>query len=354
MSSPSPVHIKDTFGAIFIGALVTMTIYGITTLQAYFYYLSFPQDGIKTKLLVASIWVLDTMHAIFMCHALHHYLIDQFGNAAALRDGTWTVFSSIAINVIMAFIVQWYASCLLECALSDPHSISFFTQRIFKLSPLDRRWWIAGVIGFFVFAHFVFGIQTVVYLFIKKQFARLKEVALTSALPFGVSAIISDITIAAALCMLLRNSRTTFEDTNTVINRLIIFAINRCILTSAMAILETIVFTILPNSFYSLAIDFVIGKLYANSLLAVLNSRARLRSGTTQEESSATEMSLRFNVTSAVANHQTSLLQVRTRDRDRSNIADEEKGDQRIVTVSTTASNHSRKDGRTLDEGLAL
>ncbi|CAA7267161.1 unnamed protein product [Cyclocybe aegerita] len=340
MSSPSPVHIKDTFGAIFIGALVTMTIYGITTLQAYFYYLSFPQDGIKTKLLVASIWILDTIHAIFMCHALHYYLIDQFGNAAALRDGTWTVFMSIAINVIMAFIVQ-----------------CFFTQRIFKLSPLDRRWWIAGIIGFFVFAHFVFGIQTVVYLFIKKQFSRLKEVALNNALPFGISAIISDITIAAALCMLLRNSRTTFEDTNTVINRLIIFAINRCILTSAMAILETIVFTVLPNSFYSLAIDFVIGKLYANSLLAVLNSRARLRSGTTQEESSATEMSLRFNVTSAVANHQTSLLQVRTRDRDslrRSNIADEEKGDQRIVTVSTTASNHSRKDGRTLDEGLAL
>ncbi|KAG6837375.1 hypothetical protein H0H93_010533 [Arthromyces matolae] len=37
-------------------------------------------------------------------------------------------------------------------------------------------------------------------------------------------------------------------------------------------------FTALPNSFYSFAFDFIIGKLYANSLLATLNSRSALRS----------------------------------------------------------------------------
>ena len=98
-------------------------------------------------------------------------------------------------------------------------------------------------------------------------------------------------------------------------------------LARAVAIVETVVFSVLLNSFYSFAIDFVIGKrrrfssiigftdflgVYANSLLAVLNSRATLRAEV-REGCSDTEMSTRFNIaSSAVANHQTSLIQVRS------------------------------------------
>ena len=81
----------------------------------------------------------------------------------------------------------------------------------------------------------------------------------------------------------------------------------------AAAVAETIVFSILPNSFYSLAIDFVIGKcsskspsliikrrlimikVYANSLLAVLNSRAALESNS-RNVSDSTELSTSFHV----------------------------------------------------------
>ncbi|KAF8962751.1 hypothetical protein BDZ97DRAFT_1091787 [Flammula alnicola] len=313
MASADALDITDTFGALLIGALVTMTIYGITTLQAYFYYVSFPRDGRATKLLVALIWSLDTIHAIFMCHALHFYLIVGFVDHSLLINGTWSLFMSVAINVILAFIVQ-----------------AFFTHRIFLLCSVGKRNWVTGVIGFFVIAHFgeqhfefdmirqglqpsrkVFGIMTVVNLFVKKRFILLQEVSLSSVVPFGIATILSDIMIAVAL----------------VINKLIIFAINRCILTSAVAIVEMIIFKVLPNSFYSFAIDFVIGKLYANSLLAVLNARAKLRSDL-REDFSSTEMSTRFNITSAVANHQTNLIQVRTRESSRNNInTDPEKVD---------------------------
>lgn len=80
-----------------------------------------------------------------------------------------------------------------------------------------------------------------------------------------------------------------------------------------MAVVETIVFSVLPNSFYSLAIDFVIGKcssmspsliikrplitiiVYANSLLAVLNSRAALGSNS-RDLSDSTVLSTSFHV----------------------------------------------------------
>lgn len=294
MASPHTFDISDTFGALLIGALVTTTIYGITTLQAYLYYISFPKDGNATKLLVASIWGLDTLHVIFMCHAVHYYLIVGFVDHSVLVDGTWTLFMSLTVNILLAFIVQL-----------------FFTHRIFLLCSPQKRWWVTGMIGVCVVAHFSFGMNTVVNLFKKKAFVRLKEISFSSAVPFGVFAILSDILIAVALCVLLDSNRSSFEDTNSIINKLIIFAINRCILTSAVAIVETIVFSVLPNSFYSFAIDFVIGKLYANSLLAVLNSRSRAEP---RHDYGSTEMSTRFNISSAVANHQTSLFQVRTRD----------------------------------------
>lgn len=87
--------------------------------------------------------------------------------------------------------------------------------------------------------------------FIKREFARLREVSvspsiwksilnglldfltqISSVLPFGVLAILSDILIAIALCLLLDSNRSDFEDTNLLINKLIVYAINRCILTS--------------------------------------------------------------------------------------------------------------------------
>jgi len=175
---------------------------------------------------------------------------------------------------------------------------------------------VAGAIGFFVVSHFVFGIKTVVNLFATKEFIRLKTLSFSSVIPFGISTILSDILIAIALCVLLHNNRSDFGDTNSIINKLIIYAIHRCILTSAVAIAETVVFSALPDTFYSFAMDFIIGKLYANSLLAVLNSRAILRASSGADLSS-TELSTRFHVASAVANHQTSLFQVRTRGSDR-------------------------------------
>jgi len=332
MSSGSTtiVVIGDTFGALFIGALIAMAVYGITTLQTYFYYMSFPKDDIAIKLLVGSIWILDTLHVVFMCHALYFYLILGFGNPQALVDGTWTLLSSIGVNVIVSFIAQ-----------------CFFTERIFQLCPPRKRWWVTGIIWITVLAHLVFGMETVVFLFIKKEFSRFKEVTLIAAVPFGICAVISDILIAVALCVLLGSNRSAFQDTNNIINKLIIFAINRCILTSAVAVAETIIFSVLPNSFYSVAMDFIIGKLYANSLLAVLNSRVMLDTNS-RDASDSTELSTSFHA-SAVAHHQNNILsQVRTRESNR--VPDTDKGNRHMITMESNPP--TLNTGRSLEKSL--
>ncbi|KAF5371827.1 hypothetical protein D9615_009571 [Tricholomella constricta] len=290
------LDIGRTFGAMFIGALLTMSVYGITTLQTYFYYTYYPKDAYGTKALVAIIWMLDTLHVILMCHSMYYYLISGFGNALMLVEGNWSLFTSIAINVIIAFVVQ-----------------CFFTKRIYTLSPDRIKWWLSGIIGLTVFAHFFFGMETVVYFFKKREFSRLKELNFISVLPFAITAILSDILIATALVLLLASNLSDFEDTNTIINRLIVYAINRCILTSAVAVIEVVVFVAVPNSFYSFAFDFIIGKLYANSLLATLNSRKALRGKGQDDNSRATSTSFRL---ASVATHDdpTSMIRAPSRE----------------------------------------
>ncbi|KAF9468446.1 hypothetical protein BDZ94DRAFT_786545 [Collybia nuda] len=263
MSAPAPhsrIVIDDTYGAAFIGALFTAMLYGLTTLQTYFYFVYYPKDGMEIKSLVSLVWILDTVQTILVSLCMYHYLVTNYANPPALAIGHWSLFVSVAMNVTIAFFVQ-----------------CFFTVRIFRLSHPKIRWWLSSIIALVVFAHFCFGIETVVFLFIKKELKRLPEITLIAATPFAALAVLSDIFIAAALCVLLHGSRTGFRRTNTLVTTLIIYAINRCLLTSVVAVAEVIVFAVSPESLWFLAIDFVIGKLYANSLLATLNSRNSLR-----------------------------------------------------------------------------
>ncbi|KAI6099241.1 hypothetical protein EDD16DRAFT_531211 [Pisolithus croceorrhizus] len=62
-----------------------------------------------------------------------------------------------------------------------------------------------------------------------------------------------------------------------LMNTLIIYAVNRCLLTLPVIVAEVVV-TIAGQAAWSMGLNFIIGKLYANSLLASLNSREHLRS----------------------------------------------------------------------------
>lgn len=84
----------DTFGVMLIGSFIAMGVYGITTLQTYFYFLYYPKDGTSIKWLVGMTWALDTLHVTLMCHAVHHYLIRGFTETAVLRNGVWSLYVS--------------------------------------------------------------------------------------------------------------------------------------------------------------------------------------------------------------------------------------------------------------------
>ncbi|KAF5353533.1 hypothetical protein D9756_007836 [Leucocoprinus leucothites] len=227
--------------------------------QTYFYYVHYPDDGFDIKALVSLIWLLDSLHMAIVSYCIYYYLVINYNNPPALGH-IRSLFMSVGLNVIIAFVVQ-----------------CFFTRKIHILCGPKFKWFVTSIISLSVVAHLAFGLETVVFLFIKKELSKLPEMTLIAATPFAITAVLSDIFIAGALCWLLHGSKTNFKRTNTVISKLIVYAINRCLLTSLVAVGEVIAFSASPHTLWYLAIDFVIGKLYANSLLATLNSRQSIK-----------------------------------------------------------------------------
>ncbi|ETW83487.1 hypothetical protein HETIRDRAFT_383555 [Heterobasidion irregulare TC 32-1] len=86
--------IDTSFGALFDGALLAFVVYGITCSQVLKYFINYPQDSRSTKLLVAVIWMLDTLHRCITIHCLWFYLVSKGnGNLLLLQRANWCLLS---------------------------------------------------------------------------------------------------------------------------------------------------------------------------------------------------------------------------------------------------------------------
>ncbi|KAI6106475.1 hypothetical protein EDD16DRAFT_184478 [Pisolithus croceorrhizus] len=99
--------------------------------------------------------------------------------------------------------------------------------------------------------------------------------------PATSAIVLAEVLITVSLCVLLYDggSRSTAPRTKRLLNTLIVYAVNRCLLTLLVTVAEVSVLAdpAQPAS-WTMALECIVGKLYANSLLASLNTREYLRS----------------------------------------------------------------------------
>jgi hypothetical protein len=93
----------------------------------------------------------------------------------------------------------------------------------------------------------------------------------------AAAAATGDIVITAVLCYLLNDSRTGVGRTNTIINKLIKYAINRGAMTSVCALLNLVFFVSLPETFVFMVPLLPSGQLYVISVVSMLLARHGLR-----------------------------------------------------------------------------
>ncbi|KIJ97605.1 hypothetical protein K443DRAFT_105442 [Laccaria amethystina LaAM-08-1] len=251
------VDVPRTFGAILIGGLFASIMAGTVAVQVIVYFKLYPQDSYRLKLLVLWVWFLDTCHTICIWVSLWNYLIDHFGDTGRIHyiptltlienQATLTIFVHLCVNATVSKR-NW--------ALTIPIVRNRFV--IFIHHARDTCLSSAGRCLRYI---------TTSEMIILHSFplfkARFRWV-FTTGLVLSSSV---DVLITGSLFFLLQTSRTSAPDLNAIIDSLIRYAFETGSLTCAGTVISLVCWLAMPNNLIFMGLHFVIGKLYANSLL---------------------------------------------------------------------------------------
>ncbi|KAJ7041084.1 hypothetical protein C8F04DRAFT_1305975 [Mycena alexandri] len=225
-SSWMQTNIDNTFGLLFIVAIVSACLYGVGILQFWLYIRKYhSRDGLVLKLLVIAVMVCDTFQQGLLCHAVYKYLGIPL-HIPSYDQITRLTVSSISDRAILPTVVKFYC------------------WRILK----------------------VFDLLGVNYHYSGMKLATFEE--LLSLRPLSIAGniiyAVADMTISAVLIILLYSAKTAglFKRTTDLINRLIA-AFSNTFLYSLLFLGNN------PASHFTTKE----GRFYTNSLLVTLNCR---------------------------------------------------------------------------------
>ncbi|EIW57917.1 uncharacterized protein TRAVEDRAFT_65520 [Trametes versicolor FP-101664 SS1] len=250
------VDLERTFGAYLVCTCLACIMFGLTTHQTYRYYRLYPTDLLSLKILVFIILMLDVLHTISGIHICYFYLVTNFFNPGRLADGVW----SIRLIILETGLIILCSHC-------------FYARRLFFLS--NRNWIPVATIASLLLVEIGFCIAAAIESFVQVSFAKFirYNYLLWTIL---VVAVAIDVLAAGTLTYYLRKSRTGFRKTDSMVDILMVYAINTGLSTSILSVAALICALVMPDNLVYSAILLICSKMYSNSLLAVLNSRRSL------------------------------------------------------------------------------
>ncbi|KAG2133344.1 hypothetical protein DEU56DRAFT_811163 [Suillus clintonianus] len=266
----------NTLGALLVGFAVSATAFGMLTIQVFTYYRRFPQDKAAYKALAALIWTISLVDQSFIGYAVYFYTITNYLDPLPLATGKpqWTLILQMTLGAVVGAIVK---AC--------------FTLRVWRFSY--RNWWLTGFLFLMVIAQLSTATVFTVKCFQISSFAHMIVLKSLGSISLGIG-VVTDMSIAAALCFYLQKMRSSHTTTaDSMINTLIIYAVNTGLLTSTISLSTLVLFNIMPTNFVFICMYFVLSKLYAISFLATLNTRKIIRGrGTDREGGKSTSFSM--------------------------------------------------------------
>ncbi|KIJ37775.1 hypothetical protein M422DRAFT_69187 [Sphaerobolus stellatus SS14] len=266
--------LDNTFGALLIAAVIAGALWGISTVQAYWYFVTYPKDILSLKLLVTLMWVTDTVHQALITHIIYYYLITHYFDPLNLDYAVWSLTFQCIFEFIPCFCVQ-----------------SFFLMRIWVLSR--GKWAFVVPPAFLILSKLALSMVWTI------KCSRLKSVTEGLAQEHSVAAAINgcaaagDIILAVTMVILLHRSRTGMRQSDSILEKLTLYTVNTGVITSLASIVTLITAEVWKHAFIYAIFYFCTGRLYVNTILASLNARKALKS-----QGSVMEMSNSFRAKS--------------------------------------------------------
>ncbi|KAJ6457264.1 hypothetical protein C8R45DRAFT_1033092, partial [Mycena sanguinolenta] len=256
--------VPSTMGALLLGGLFASMLSGVVSVQTLLYFRMYKGDPVKFKVLVLGVWGLDTLHTAFIWAGLWDYLIVFYGGDfnTKINSIPWSISMTVVITAIVTFLVH-----------------CFFVHRIFLLSR-GNLFMVSPVI-ILALLRLAAASVTTGKMFQYKSFDVFKQHARwIFTLGLAVSSAV-DVLITSLLFYLFQSKKPDTGHLKHVMDKLMLYAFETGSLTCIATIVALICWVTMSQNLIFLGLHFVIGKLYANSLLATLNTRRNIRRGST-------------------------------------------------------------------------
>ncbi|KAJ7080924.1 hypothetical protein B0H15DRAFT_474013 [Mycena belliarum] len=257
---PPSLRIVDFSGPLIIAVLLHWGLFGTLSVQIYLYYQAFPNDRPSTKCLVYIVYVIELAQTILMTHDIFLVFGAGFGNLVALTKIYFDWLTVPVMSGVVALIGQ-----------------SFYAYRVYVLS---ESWIIPLLIVVISLTSTAGAFVTGALSFQAGNIIRLnsRNTSVAVGVWCGASAL-SDVMIAICMTYYLTKRDTGYRQTRVLISKLIRLTIETGSLTAVVVLTGLALFFAFPSRTYYTAAAAIIPKLYANSMLAVLNARLQILGG---------------------------------------------------------------------------
>ncbi|KAJ7260479.1 hypothetical protein B0H12DRAFT_1107526 [Mycena haematopus] len=266
MSDPpaamGPHPVDRTFillwGVQFIAYTLDIALWGVAVVLVLQYFRTYyKKDPPLIRTVVATLLLVTTIHALFLAKNDYKDFVSLFGDF----EGQDIIPYEANVMICAAFVVAFVAQL-------------FYATRIWVLSRGDWRYVTPVVL--LAILQLSFGIAQTAEVAIVHRYSKLESTVVTSTAQ-GAASAACDITITAILCYILRKSRTGIQRTDSVLEKMIIYAFNRGSVTSLMALLQLILFIAMPGTLVFTLFILPNCHVYVISVCSMLMSRETLR-----------------------------------------------------------------------------
>ncbi|KAH8077726.1 hypothetical protein BXZ70DRAFT_962254 [Cristinia sonorae] len=248
-----PPHVAQITGPLLLGYFFNWLLAGALSVQAYVYYLGFPDDPLSQKGSVTVLYTLEILQLVLCTKDAFAEFGTGFGDADRLNSVGLLWFSVPVLSALIALIVQ-----------------SFYAWKIWSSS---KRIWVSAVIAVLSLAQCAAGIYDGVLSVHVGDLDELAKRHRSSTILRGAAAIACDVMIVISMFRQKSKPRPPARGPDRIISEISEAVIESGLLCTIFAALELGLFLGFRGTTYYYAPGLSLSKLYSNSLLALLNSR---------------------------------------------------------------------------------
>lgn len=249
---PSQAVLNLTLGAFLLGAVASAILFGIFCQQCFTFLKMFSDESKTLKYSVWVLWSFGMANLALGLYTIYTVLVTEVGTLSVKIPNTLA--GSVIITVVSDLIVRsWFM-----------YRIWILSERRWALLVLPTAWNVAAL-----------GVGLALSIRLMELDTTPYPASLNQLLVTDIAFIIAtDFYVAATICYFLRRHGSCVSlRTRSIVNTLMVYAINTGLVTSLGWLICLITHIVLPNSLIMNGIYLSLSNLYSICLLASLNAR---------------------------------------------------------------------------------